>query len=116
MCTWNWSFIPRKLKNVSLKENYSNTLSIENIVHQLDLDEIHIVIAKEIKKFNKLITVIRGIDESKNVQEISKELKTRLGTGGTIKNGQIILQGDHREAVKKLLMTMRFKQESIEIM
>jgi translation initiation factor 1 (eIF-1/SUI1) len=39
-----------------------------------------------------------------------------LGTGGTIKNGQIILQGDHREAVKKLLVKGRFKQESIEIM
>ncbi|HXW11385.1 MAG TPA: hypothetical protein VD694_01405, partial [Nitrososphaeraceae archaeon] len=103
-------------KNDTLEENYSNSLSIEGIVHQLDLDEIHIVIAREIKKSNKLITVIRGIDESENVQEISKELKTRLGTGGTIKNGQIILQGDHREAVKKLLVKERFKQESIEIM
>jgi translation initiation factor 1 len=86
-----------------LEENHSNSLLIEDIVHQLDLDDMHIVISKEIKKFNKLTTVIRDIDESKNIQAISKELKTRLGTGGTIKDGKIILQGDHKEAVKKLL-------------
>ena len=91
-------------------------MSIDEIVHQLDLEEVNIIILKEIKKFNKLTTVIRGIADSKNVKSISKELKTKLGTGGSIKDGQIILQGDHREAVKKLLITRGFKQESIEIL
>ena len=31
-----------------------------------------------------------------NWQSLSSELKTKLGTGGTYKKGQIILQGDHR--------------------
>lgn len=98
-----------------LEENNSASLSIDEIVHQLDLEELNIVISKEIKKFNKLTTVIRGIDDSENIRSISKELKTKLGTGGTIKDGQIILQGDHREAVKKLLVARGFKQELIEI-
>ena len=97
-----------------LEVNNSNSLSIDEIVHQLDLEEVNIIVSKEIKKFNKLTTVIRGIADSKNVKSISKELKTKLGTGGSIKDGQIILQGDHREAVKKLLITRGFKQESIE--
>jgi len=59
--------------------------------------------------------LIRGIDDSKKIPLIIKELKTKLGTGGTIKDGQIILQGDHRETVKKLLVARGFKQESIEI-
>lgn len=99
-----------------LEENNSASLSIDEIVHQLDLEEMNIVISKEIKKFNKLTTVIRGIDDSENIKSISKELKTKLGTGGTIKDGQIILQGDHREAVKKLLVARGFKQELIEIL
>ena len=99
-----------------LEENNSASLSIDEIVHQLDLEELNIVISKEIKKFNKLTTVIRGIDDSENIRSISKELKTKLGTGGTIKDGQIILQGDHREAVKKLLVARGFKQELIEIL
>ena len=99
-----------------LEENDSASLSIDEIAHQLDREEINIVISKEIKKFNKLTTVIRGMDDSENIRSISKELKTKLGTGGTIKDGQIILQGDHREAVKKLLVARGFKQELIEIL
>ena len=99
-----------------LEGNNSDSLSIEEIVHQLDLEEMNIVISKEIKKFNKLTTVIRGIDDSENIRSISKELKTKLGTGGTIKDGQIILQGDHREAVKKLLVARGFKLELIDIL
>jgi translation initiation factor 1 len=99
-----------------LEENNSASLSIDEIAHQLDLEEMNIVISKEIKKFNKLTTVIRGIDDSENIRSISKELKTKLGTGGTIKDGQIILQGDHREAVKKLLVARGFNEELIEIL
>lgn len=99
-----------------LEENDSASLSIDEIAHQLDREEINIVISKEIKKFNKLTTVIRGMDDSENIRSISKEFKTKLGTGGTIKDGQIILQGDHREAVKKLLLARGFKQELIEIL
>jgi translation initiation factor 1 len=99
-----------------LEGNNSDSLSIDEIVHQLDLEEKNIVISKEIKKFNKLTTVIRGMDDSENIMSISKELKTKLGTGGTIKDGRIILQGDHREAVKKLLVERGFKQKLIEIL
>jgi translation initiation factor 1 len=77
---------------------------------------MNIVISKEIKKFNKLTTVVRGMDYSENIKSVSKELKTKLGTGGTIKDGQIILQGDHREAVKKLLVARGFKLELIDIL
>ena len=99
-----------------LKENNLTSLSIDEIVHRLDLEEMNIVISKEIKKFNKLTTVVRGMDYSENIKSVSKELKTKLGTGGTIKDGQIILQGDHREAVKKLLVARGFKLELIDIL
>lgn len=98
-----------------LENNNSNSLSINSIVHQLDLEKTEIIISKEIKKFNKLTTVIRGISDGENIHLIIKELKTKLGTGGTIKDGQIMLQGDHRETVKNLLVSRGFKQESIEI-
>jgi hypothetical protein len=39
-----------------------------------------------------------------------------LGTGGTYKEGQIILQGDHIEDVKKLLIKKGFDERSIEVL
>jgi translation initiation factor 1 len=97
------------------EENNSNSLSIDDIVRVLDREETKIVISKVIKKFNKPTTVVRGLEERKDVQFIVRDLKTKLGTGGTYKGGQIILQGDHRESVKNLLIAKGFKQESIEV-
>jgi len=97
------------------EDDSSNSLSIDDIVRELDREETKIVISKVIKKFNKPTTVIRGLEERKDAQSIARDLKTKLGTGGTYKAGQIILQGDHRESVKNYLIAKGFKQESIEV-
>jgi translation initiation factor 1 len=96
------------------EDNNTNSLSIDDIVRELDREEMNIVISKDIKKFNKP-TVVRGLEERIDVQSIARELKMKLGTGGTYKGGQIILQGDHRESVKNFLLAKGFKQESIEL-
>lgn len=98
------------------EDNNSNSLSIDDIVRELDREETNVVISKEIKKFNKPTTVVRGLEERKDVQSIVRDLKTKLGTGGTYKDGKIILQGDHRESAKNFLLAKGFKQESIEVM
>jgi len=81
----------------------------------LDKETARIIISKEIRgRYKKISTVIRGIKE--NPEGISSELKTKIGTGGTYKEGQIILQGDHREAVKKLLIKKGFSEQRIEVL
>ena len=97
------------------EDNDTNSLSIDDIVRELDREETNIVISEEIKKFNKPTTVVRGLERRKDVQLIARELKIKLGTGGTYKAGKIMLQGDHRESVKKFLITKGFKKESIEL-
>jgi len=64
------------------EDNDTNSLSIDDIVRELDREETNIVISKEIKKFSKLTTLIRGLEGRKDVQLIARELKTMLGTGG----------------------------------
>jgi translation initiation factor 1 len=43
-------------------------------------------------------------------------LKQNLATGGTVKDGVIELQGDHRQRLKPLLLKLGFPEESIEIL
>ncbi len=46
------------------------------------------------------VTVITGIPtHPEGLKQIAKELKQKCGTGGTVKNGVIEIQGDQRDAL-----------------
>ena len=47
------------------EDNNSNSLSIHDIVRELDGEETNIVISKEIKKFNKPTTVVVVLEREK---------------------------------------------------
>jgi len=90
-----------------------NENTFTDIIKELDKETARIIISKEIMgKYKKISTVIRGIE---NPESISSELKTKIGTGGTYKEGQIILR-DYRDAVKKLLIEKGFSEQSIEVL
>jgi translation initiation factor 1 len=89
--------------------------SMEDLIKEIEKEEAAIVITKDIRKYRKPVTMISGLQERKDLKEITKQLKTKIGTGGTFKDGQIILQGDHRETAKGLLTEMGFKEEAIEV-
>jgi len=67
------------------------------------------------KKYGKISTIISGIDpKSIDIKNLAKELKTELACGGTVKDDNIELQGDHVKKVKERLISLGFSEESIE--
>ena len=89
--------------------------SMDDLIKEIEKEEAAIVITKDVRKYMKPVTVISGLQDRKDLKGITKQLKTKIGTGGTFKDGQIILQGDHRETTKSLLAQMGFKEEAIEV-
>ena len=55
-------------------------------------------------KGGKTVTVIRGLElDAAGFKALLKKLKTRIGSGGTAKDGVIELQGDQVDLVLELL-------------
>jgi len=75
-----------------------------------------ILVYIERKKFNKNYTIIDGIDSKEiDLKDLAKKLKSALACGGTIKEGKIELQGEHKQKVKKILIDYGFAASSVEI-
>ena len=74
-------------------EDYDvSTNQMDDILRELDKEKTRIVISKDIRRFRKVATVVKGLQERQDIESITKEMKTKIGTGGTFKDGHIILQ------------------------
>jgi translation initiation factor 1 len=62
-------------------------------------------------KGGKESTVIKGFEgPDEQLAELAKALKNKCAAGGSAKDGIIIIQGNHRDKVLKLLIDRGFKQ------
>lgn len=61
-------------------------------------------------KGGKEATVIKGFTGPDSVlDDLARQLKNKCATGGNAKNGEIILQGDHRDKVLQFLNAQGYK-------
>ncbi|OYT40664.1 MAG: stress response translation initiation inhibitor YciH [Desulfurococcales archaeon ex4484_58] len=75
------------------------------LCEQLTREQQIIKIKLDTRKFGREVTIIEGLPNDKNeLKSIAKKLKSKLATGGTVKEGRIELQGDHRHRVKEILI------------
>jgi translation initiation factor 1 len=76
----------------------------------IKLDGI-IRVQREVKgRKGKTVTTISGFQLGKDkLKDLATQLKRRCGTGGSVKDGVIMIQGDHRETLIAELKNRGFK-------
>lgn len=66
-------------------------------------------VSRERRGGGKMVTIISGLDpQASDLPGLLDRLKSSLGAGGTIHDGRIELQGDHRDKLVALLKEMGY--------
>ena len=61
----------------------------------------------------KTVTLVKGfVGSEDDLKELAKELKNRCGVGGSAKDGEIIIQGAHRERVLEILLSKGYRAKA----
>ena len=79
------------------------------VCEEIAREQQNITIAVDKRRYGKMMTVIDGLNPHDiDLDSLISDLKSTCACGGTIKEGRIELQGDHRKKVKKALEKLGF--------
>ncbi|MFB6180866.1 MAG: translation initiation factor [Candidatus Nanohalobium sp.] len=78
-------------------------------------EDQQITVKIDSRSYNKEMTVVEGLDDSVDLQDLASTLKSKLACGGTAKNGQIQLQGDHTRRIVDILEDEGFERSNIQV-
>lgn len=111
--------------NKKVKKNfdglvYSTDDSLNLFEEQIDIDTL----SPNLQKLNirletkqrggKKATIIKGfIGKNEDLESLAKKLKSHCGTGGSIVDGEILIQGDMCQKVKAFLQSLGYKTNNI---
>ncbi len=84
-----------------------------DVFEEIAKREQHIKVTTDKRRYGKVITLVSGLSKSLDIKSIAKALKEKLACGGTIKDGVIELQGDHKKQVRPILAKLGFSADSI---
>lgn len=82
------------------------------ICEEIAKETQRIRITSDRRRYGKMVTIVEGLDASDvDLEELARTLKTKVAAGGTVKNGRIELQGEHRKKVEQTLQELGYNVE-----
>ena len=100
--------------NVVYSTNPDFGYEMDNDEEQVTLDKAKQNLRVSIDKKNrggKVVTLITGFIGTENdLKELGKLLKSKCGVGGSVKDGEILIQGEFKQRVIELLKAEGYTQ------
>ena len=93
--------------NSDFEFNYSESTSQATLPPQQQ--SLKVLLDKSMRA-GKQVTLVTGfVGSSDDVEKLGKMLKTKCGVGGSVKDGEVLIQGDHRDKVVQILAMEGYK-------
>ena len=86
------------------------------VCEEIGKEQQRIRVRLETRKWGKAVTIVDGITEKEtDLSRLAQKLKAFCACGGTAKNEEIILQGDHRDKVRTYLIQQGYPESNVEV-
>jgi len=90
----------KRIETYSYEEDFNNE---EEETLAPNEQKLYISLDRKQRKGNG-VTLIEGfVGTNEDLSDLGKSLKSKCGVGGSVKDGEILIQGDNRDKVVKLL-------------
>src|SRR5690554_2056112 len=107
-----------KKHNNGLVYSTNPNFEIENIEEEIETlppqqQELRVYLDRK-NRGGKIATLVKNfIGSESDLNNLGKELKSACGVGGSVKNGEIIIQGDNRDKVMQILTKKGYKVKRV---
>ncbi len=90
--------------------SYNDDDSVEEDTLPSQQQRLRVLLDKKNRK-GKAVTLVTGfVGNDSNLSTLGKKLKGLCGSGGSAKDGEILVQGDHRDKVLNYLLSNGYSQ------
>ena len=91
--------------------NVDNSAALQRGIQEVPQNQQNLKLEASRKgRGGKTVTVISGFQgKPETLGDLAKQLKAQCGTGGTLKENEIVIQGEHKQKLLEILTKLGYK-------